>query len=184
MKTKPFQYIKWNFEDDIQKITLDSQIYTDVDDFIAQIDNNIIIALGLNPSNTTVFNDDETNLYLRNKFKEKWPGCNGYLLTNLFPIIESNSSNLSIDNIDDSHIDKLIQLLQKTTDNKLVLFFGQTGVSFLNLKIGKMCKLKETLSSRIAGNTYYTSDGAKFSHPSRCKKTFLLEDFDSKILDE
>ena len=70
------------------------------------------------------------------------------------------------------------------TDKKLVLFFGQKGISFLNSKNGKMSKLKDVLSSRTEENTYYTSNGAKFSHPSRCKKTFLLKKFDSKILDQ
>ena len=61
METKPFQYIHWEFEEDDTKITLFSQIFTKVGDVIEKLDKNIVIALGLNPSNTTRFNDDETN---------------------------------------------------------------------------------------------------------------------------
>ena len=87
-----------------------------------------------------------------------------------------------MNDIDDDHVDKLIQLIEKAADNILILFFGQNGVSLINSENDKMSELKKSLSARIPKNTYYTADETKFAHPSRCKKTFILKEFDSEIL--
>ena len=120
---KKFQHINWEVDADGKDVNLHSKIYDDVDMLVHDIKSeNIVIAIGLNPSNTTVFNDDETNLYLRDKIKVKF-GCDGYILTNIFPIIDPNSNNISSSNTDSNHINDLIKLLDCFSQKDIILFF-------------------------------------------------------------
>lgn len=69
---KKFQVINWkdsNFDED--KIVIESRVFENFDDLNnLDLGDNYAIAIGYNPSNKTSFNDDETNLYLRDKIQK------------------------------------------------------------------------------------------------------------------
>lgn len=184
---KRFQYISWEIEADGKDVNLHSKIYNDIKKLIKDIKNeNIVIAIGLNPSNTTVFNDDETNLYLRDKIKVKFE-CEGYILTNIFPTIDPNSNNISLNDTDPNHITDLIKLLDNFEENKIVLFFGQKGVDLLNSKNNDLQNLKNkflNIGKNRTNKVYYTASIPTFKHPSRLKQNYTLEPFDANILEK
>ena len=74
MEEKRFQIIDWsesNFQAKRVKLTLSTyDSYNDIEKVINE--KNYVIAVGYNPSNKTIFNDDETNLYLRDKIANRF----------------------------------------------------------------------------------------------------------------
>jgi hypothetical protein len=107
MEKKEIQYIWWSIEKD--KTTITSQIFSNIEDLIKlDIDDNVAIAIGLNPSNTTIFNEDETNMYLRAKLCES--KCNGYILLNLVSKIESDSKKISALDLEVENINNIISI--------------------------------------------------------------------------
>lgn len=176
---KKFQYIGWKIDNNGSDVSLNSRIYDDVNIIFEQLKHkNFVIAIGLNPSNTTEFNDDVTNLYLRDKIYKELK-TDGYLLTNLCCKIESDSQNIRIGDFDDSHICDLIMLIEQFTEKQIIIFFGQTGTKFLNNnKISAFNKLKELLLKEKK-RIYYTRNSPKFIHPGRSGQDYefkLLED--------
>ena len=169
---KAFQLITWKIEDNNTKVEIQSVIYN-----YCELINNLgnegyPIVIGLNPSNTTIFNEDETNLYLRNKIKTEWK-VNGYILTNLCTKIESDSNNIKKEDFDETHIENIMKLIGKFPKSKILVFWGQRGNKFLNcLDLKYMSKLKEMI---IKSNSAYYTCQKKFVHPSRAKNTFSIE---------
>jgi hypothetical protein len=166
---KRFQHISWKIEADGKDVNLHSKIYNDIEKLFEDIKNeNIVIAIGLNPSNTTVFNDDITNLYLRDKIHNELQ-ANSYILTNLSSKIESDSGKITLDDFNEKHIGDIIELINHYSDSKIVIFFGQTGVDFLNNKVKDKSFLKKLKQLLIENKqrVLYTRSMPKFTHPGR-----------------
>ena len=177
MKEKKFQLVTWDMPNE-KKVSIVSEIYDSVDEIINAIkDNNYVIAIGLNPSNKTAFNDDETNLYLRDKIKQEFKEVKGYILTNLSYKIETESKNISIKDIDEGHINSILELIGKLKQHKIIVFFGQKGKEFLNNKNSdakeSLYKLKEELNKNKK-RVYYTKSIAKFIHPGHSGDNYEL----------
>ena len=185
MDKKKFQIINWeksNFSKD--KIVLKMNIFNKYVDLESSLkEKNYIIAIGYNPSNKTSFNDDSTNLYLRDKIKNKYPSVMGYILVNLIPKVETDSSNVGINDIDDDYIDEIIKLINGHSKFNIVLFFGHLGVNILNSKNDKMKSLKEVLE-KASDRICYTSRPEDFIHPGRSADNFNLVDWKENLLDK
>lgn len=190
MAEKRFQLITWvieGAENEIPKsVQIQSEIYKDADAVIQACDGkNIAIAIGLNPSNTTVFNDDVTNLYLRDKIYDKWHR-NGYILTNLSATIESDSGKITLDDFEKKHIEDVVKLIEQFSNSEIVVFFGQTGVDFLNNKTKyKQCfgDLKKSLLKNKS-RVFYTRSTPKFIHPGRSGQDYEFAPIEDNTLDK
>ena len=184
MEEKKFQLITWNKPDE-KTVNITSKIYDSIDEIIGvSKGKKIVIAIGLNPSNKTVFNDDETNLYLRDKIKQKFEETEGYILTNLSCKIESDSKNISTKNIEKGHIKNIIKLIDEFKDSSIVVFFGQKGKDFINGKNNEkngLLDLKKKLNKKI-NKVYYTKSIAKFIHPGHSGDGYELAKLDENTL--
>ena len=185
MDEKRFQLIRWSKNEKLQSVRIWSQVYDDVDSVIkACKGKNIVIAIGLNPSNKTVFNEDETNLYLRDKIYTNFK-CEGYLLTNLSAKITSDSETIHNCDIIEDHIKALVKLLKVFRRRKVVVFFGVAGIEKLNsTNLSSMGELKEILLKRRE-RVYYTEDAQeKFVHPGLRKQNYKLVKIKNDTLDK
>ena len=185
LKEKKFQYISWEIADDGKTVHLCSKIYDTVDEIVDDSKDVVVIAIGLNPSNTTDFNDDITNLYLRDKLHKEMKST-GYLLTNLSPKIESDSVKITLDDFSKEHIDNIIELIKKYPKSKILVFFGQTGVDFLNTKIKNKSFLGELKRFLIENKerVFYTRSTPKFTHPGRSGQDYDFAPLQEDTLDK
>lgn len=185
IEEKKFQLITWNMPDK-KRVNISSEIYDSVDEIInVSKSKKYVIAIGLNPSNKTIFNDDETNLYLRDKIKQKFKETEGYILTNLSCKIESDSKNISTKNIEKGHIENIIKLIDEFKDSSIVVFFGQKGKDFINGKNNEknaLLGLKKKLKEKI-DRVYYTKSIAKFIHPGHSGDSYELAELDENTLE-
>ena len=183
LKEKKFQYISWEIASDGKTVRLCSQIYETIDEIIDGLKDIHVIAIGLNPSNTTDFNDDITNLYLRDKIHKEMKS-KGYLLTNLSPKVESESVKITLDDFSEEHIDNIIELIKRYPKSKILVFFGQTGVDFLNTKtklfLGKLKKFLIKNKERV----FYTRSTPKFTHPGRSGQDYDFAPLQEDTLDK
>ena len=179
---KNFQYIYWKTENNGKTVKLCSTIYDTTEEFVHKLqDKKIVIAIGLNPSNITSFNDDVTNLYLRDKIYNEF-NVDGYLLTNLCPKVESDSQKIRIGDFDKEHILNIVNLIEILVEKKIVIFFGQTGTKFLNnKKMIEFSQLKELLL-REKDKVYYTCCTPNFIHPGHSGQDYDFKPLDDNVL--
>lgn len=185
LKEKKFQYISWEIADDGKTVHLCSKIYDTVDEIVDDSKDVVVIAIGLNPSNTTDFNDDITNLYLRDKLHKEMKST-GYLLTNLSPKIESDSVKITLDDFSEEHIEDIIKIIKQYPNSNIVIFFGQTGVDFLNTKIKNKLFLGELKQILIENKerVFYTRSTPKFTHPGRSGQDYDFAPLQEDTLDK
>lgn len=186
MDEKAFQLITWDIDEkDKNDITIKSKVFDDVEQMPKEKIDTFPIAIGLNPSNKTDFNEDETNLYLKDMIKKKF-NSSGYILTNLCPKIEPDSKKISKQDFDENHIKKVITLIDLHVNSKIVIFWGKTGNKYLNKNIIKCMKeLKNKLVTRQNNNLlYYTCANDEFIHPGRRKDNYSIKEIsDMSIFD-
>lgn len=188
MEKKHIQIIDWS-ESDFEKNKITSIIYENYSKCKQAIQNKeYVIAIGLNPSNSTTFNDDITNLYLRDKIHNEYKNANGYILLNLISKISSNSETIGIKDIDENDINDINDLLNDTLSmlNKsklgIVLFFGQTGLTILNKNNEQ---LKQFLISNLAIIKYtYDKTDKKFIHPGHSSNNYTLKNLQAQMLNK
>ena len=182
---KRFQYISWEIADDGKNVHLCSKIYDTVDEIVNDSKDVVVIAIGLNPSNTTDFNDDITNLYLRDKIHKEMKST-GYLLTNLSPKVESDSVKITLDDFSEEHIYDVMRLIKKYPNSKILVFFGQTGVDFLNNKLKDKSFLKKLKQLLIENKqrVFYTRSTPKFTHPGRSGQDYDFAQLEDNTLDK
>lgn len=193
MEKKHIQIIDWSESDfEKNKIKITSIIYENYSKCKQAIQKKkYVIAIGLNPSNSTTFNDDITNLYLRDKIHNEYKNANGYILLNLISKISSNSKKISIKDIDEDDIKDINYLLNDNLSmlNKselgIVLFFGQTGVTILNKNNKKLKELKKILISNLAIIKYTCDKTDKnFIHPGHSSNNYTFKNLQAQILDK
>lgn len=186
MDKKAFQLITWYInEKDKNDITIKSKVFDDIEQMAKKGIDAFPIAIGLNPSNKTDFNEDETNLYLKDKIKNEF-NSSGYILTNLCPKIEPDSKKITKQDFDENHIEKVISLIDMYVNSKILIFWGKTGNMYLNEKsIKHMEELKNKLKTRKNNNLlYYTCANEEFIHPGRCKDNYSIKEIsDMSIFD-
>ncbi len=186
MNEKAFQLITWDInEKDKNDITIKSKVFDDIEQMPKEEIDAIPIAIGLNPSNKTGFNEDETNLYLKDMIKNKF-NSSGYILTNLCPKIEPDSKKISKQDFDENHIEKVIALIDSHVNSKIVIFWGKTGNKYLNKEyIKHVDELKKKLETQQNKNLlYYTCANDEFIHPGRRKDNYSIKEIsDMSIFD-
>lgn len=184
VKYKKFQIIEWKFSKTGNEVNISSKIYETYNEFSKEIvGKKYVVAIGLNPSNKTSFNDDSTNLYLRDKIHCVYGDADGYILINLIPKNESDSSKVSSKDIDTDYTEDCINLLKNYKPLGIVLFFGKSGISILNENkevLKQMKKLLEENSKIIK----YTSRPEEFVHPGRSANSYILVDWKDGLLED
>lgn len=181
---KKFQVIDWNdsnFDED--KIIIKSRVFESLDDLNnLGLNDGYAIAIGYNPSNKTSFNDDKTNLYLRDKIRKLNQGkYKGYILVNLIPEISSNMKQVGDDSIDKDYIKELAKFISTEPGKTIILFFGKAGVDLINK--GDFKELKDQLLS-AKDRIYYAAKNGGIVHPGRLGDGYELIAWEEDILDK
>lgn len=192
MDNKKFQIIDWDGSNFANEIKLDTCVIEEYDDLIKKIKKNqvscekeYVIAIGFNPSNITVFNDDETNLYLRNKIQLEYrnnSNVKGYILVNLISKIQNDSKKVGFNDVDEEYIKDIIKLINDLYNYQIVLFFGKMGVELINHKGKSLSDLKKTLIANRE-RIKYTSKPEKFIHPGHSANNYILTDWKDGLLE-
>lgn len=185
MENKKFQIVDWSKSDFNKNIILKTHIIDNYDELKRKIKcrKDYVIAIGYNPSNKTIFNDDTTNLYLRDKIKKAYNDeIKGYILVNLIPKIQTKSQGIGQEFIDDKYINEIITLINGFSTSQIVLFFGQNGVKLLNCGNDSLRKLKDLLNKN-SKRIKYTSRPEEFIHPGRSVDNYVLRDWKSDLLE-
>lgn len=184
MEYKKFQIVDWS-KSVFNKIII---LKTRIIDSYAELKRSIkcgkdyVIAIGYNPSNKTIFNDDTTNLYLRDKIKKAYNDeIKGYILVNLVPKIQTKSQGIGQEFIEDKYINEIITLIKEFSTSQIVLFFGQNGVKLLNCGNDSLKNLKELLNKNFK-RIKYTSRQEEFIHPGRSVDNYVLIDWKLGLL--
>lgn len=186
MKEKRFQIIDWSESDFVNNnIKLSLMTYSKYNEIKEDIKKkNYVIAIGYNPSNKTIFNDDTTNLYLRDKiynyFKNK-PQVDGYILVNLIPRICEDSNEIKISDLKEDYIKDILKLIG-ANEKEIILFFGQLGIKLLNGNNEEIKKLKEKLI-QCRDRVLYTSRPESFVHPGRSGDNYEIVKWKKGLLD-
>lgn len=181
---KKFQVIDWkdsNFDEG--KVVIESRVFENLDDLNnLDLDDSYAIAIGYNPSNKTSFNDDETNLYLRDKIRKLNHGkYKGYILVNLIPEISSNMKQVGDESVDKDYISELVKLISGEPEKTIILFFGKAGVNLINK--GDFNELMTQLSN-AKDRIYCAAKNGDIVHPGRRGDGYELIAWKEDILDK
>ena len=185
MEEKRFQIIDWsesNFQAKRVKLTLSTyDSYNDIEKVINE--KNYVIAVGYNPSNKTIFNDDETNLYLRDKIANRFKNdpVDGYILVNLIPYVTSKSSNIHFDDVKDEYIEDIVKLIE-SKKRVIVLFFGKIGLKIIEKNNEKFKALKQAIINS-SDEVYYTCSNNDFIHPAQKNNNYEIKEWKDGLLD-
>lgn len=180
LKVKNFQLFEWKISNNGNDFTLKSHIY---DRYCVSFKNADLFAIGYNPSNAANrFNEDETNLYLRNRICECFNSKDksySYVLMNLY---NECSSKVKAFSVDATYINELIECLKNNEEKPVLLFFGKhLFKKFVNKNNKDNTKkiFEEIFSNKR--KVYYTVYRRKFIHPIHKKSKFKIESVSSVL---